>query len=71
MKSMCRRLTQDAVGVESQGAVLDVEGEGVDVEVAGAHHLGWILIVERPITVHVHERGLGGCVSVHAVNQSR
>lgn len=33
------RLTIIDVGIESKSAVLYVEGEGVDIEVAGAHNL--------------------------------
>lgn len=59
------------VGVERQGAVLYVEGEGVDVQVTGADHPDWESVVQHPSAVQVHVRDYGGSVFIHAVNQSR
>lgn len=59
------------VGVERQGAVLYVEGEGVDVKVTGADHPDWESVVQHPSAVQVHVRDYGGSVFIHAVNQSR
>lgn len=70
-KDMWRCLTLVSVGVESQGAVLYVKGEGVDIEVAGTDHPDRKGIVQHPITVQVHVRDFRGCVFIHAVNKSR
>lgn len=68
---MWRWRTLVNVGVESQGAVLYVEGEGVDVKVTGADHLDRESIVQHPITVQVHVWDFGGSVFIHAISQSR
>lgn len=59
-------LTVVEVGIESQSAVLYVEGEGVDVKVTGADDSDRFSVVHRPIAVQVHIRDLGGCVFIHA-----
>lgn len=58
-------LTVVDVGVERQRTVLDVEGEGVDIEVAGAHHFDRQSVVHLAITVQVHVRDRWGFVFLH------
>lgn len=63
------RLTIVEVGVESQSAVLYVEGEGVDVEVTGADNSDWFSVVHHPSAVQVDIRDFGGCVFIHAAGR--
>lgn len=54
------------VAVESEGALLHVEGECVDVEVAGALQLHRHAVSHIARAVHTHVEGVRGFVLVHA-----
>lgn len=62
-------LTKVQVGVESQSAVLYVEGEGVDIEVTGADNFDWKSIVYHTIAIHVQIRDKGSGVFIHTARQ--
>lgn len=68
-RHLMKCLTQVEVGVESQRAVLYVEGEGVDIEVTGAENSGWFSIIHHPIAIQVHIRDNGGCVFIHTAKR--
>lgn len=70
-KAAYRSLTIVEVGVESHGAVLYVEGEGVDIEVTGADDSDWLSIVHPAVAVQVHIRDEGGCVFIHTARQEQ
>ena len=59
------------VGVESHGAVLYVEGEGVDIEVTGADDSDWLSIVYPTVVVQVHIWDKGGRVFIHTARQEQ
>ncbi len=69
MRHAVKCLTQVDVGVESQSAVLYVEGEGVDVEVTGAHNSDWFTLSHHAIAEQVHIRHIWGCVFIHTAGQ--
>lgn len=58
-------LTMVKVGVKSQSAVLYVEGEGVDVEVAGADDSEWFCVVHQAVIMQVHIGDLRSRVFIH------
>lgn len=58
-------LTMMKVGVKSQSAVLYVEGEGVDVEVAGADDSAWFRVMHQAGIIQVHIGDLWSCVFIH------
>ncbi len=64
-------LTQVDVGVESQSAVLYVEGEGVDIEVTGADNFDWQSIMHLTVVIQVHVWDKGGCVFIHTARQEQ
>lgn len=64
-------LTMVKVGVKSQSAVLYVEGEGVDVKVAGADDSDWFCIVHNAGIIQVHIGDLWSCVFVHTGGRHR
>lgn len=67
--NLVKCLTQVDVGVESESAVLYVEGEGVDIKVTGADNFDWLSIMHHPIAVQVHIRDRRGCVFIHTARQ--
>ena len=74
MENIClstRCLTCVHVGAEGESAVLDVEGEGVDVEVAGANHSDWAEVVDPTIRMDMYKRHSWGCVLSHTVRQQQ
>lgn len=57
------------VGVESQSAILYVEGEGVDIKVTGADDFDRFSIVYITVIIQVHVRDFWGCVLIHTARQ--
>lgn len=64
-----KSITVVEVGVESQRAVLYVEGKRVDIEVTGADYSDWFSIMYHPIAIQVHKRDKGGCVFIHTAKK--
>lgn len=71
MRHLVTCLTQVDVGVESQRAVLYVEGEGVDIEVTGADNFGRLSIMHPTVAIQVHVRDMRGCVFIHTARQEQ
>lgn len=59
------------VGVEGELAVLNVKGELVDVEVAGADHSDGVGVVDHAIRMDMYVRHRWGCVFLHTVRQQQ
>ena len=60
-------LTCVGVGGEGESAVLDIKGEGVDVQSAGADHSDRAVVIDHAIRMDVYIRHKGGCVLSNAV----
>lgn len=63
------RLTVVDVGSEGEGAVLDVKGEGVDLQVTGANHSDRVGVSHYTSVLNVHIRDDGSSVFIHTVKQ--
>lgn len=50
---------------EGQGAVLYIEGEVVDVEAAGGHHLQGLVVLDLTLMPNIHVRDIGRFPHVH------
>lgn len=57
------------VGSEGEGAVLDVKGEGVDLQVTGANHSNRFGVSHFTSMLNVHIRDDGSSVFIHTVRQ--
>ena len=64
-------LTCVGVGVEGESAVLDVEGEGVDVQSAGANHSDRTVVIDLAIRIDMYIRHKWGCVFRNAVGRQK
>jgi hypothetical protein len=64
-------LTFVAVGDKGESAVLDVEGEGVDVQSAGANHSDRTVVVDHAIRIDMYIRHKWGCVFRYSVRQQK
>lgn len=62
-------LTHVEVGVESQSAILYVEGEGVDIEVTGADHFGRVSVLHPTIAVQIQVRDVRCRVFIHTARE--
>lgn len=52
---------------EGQRAVLHIEGEVVDVEAAGSHHLEGLVVLDLALMPDIHVRDIWRLPHVHAV----
>ena len=64
-------LTFVGVGVEGESAILDIKGEGVDVQVAGAQHSERHVVVDHAIRLDMQIRHKWGCVLIHTVRKQQ
>lgn len=51
---------------EGERAVLDVEGEIVDIQAAGGHHLDGLQVLHLPVVADIDVGDIGGLANVHA-----
>lgn len=59
-------LTKVKVRSKCEGAVLNIEGEGVDDESAGDDRSDWFIVVYATCAVQVHIWSFRGIVFIHA-----
>ena len=64
-------LTCVGVGHKGESAVLDVKGEGVDVQVAGANHSERAVVLDNAIITDVYIRHKWGGVFIHTVRKQQ
>ena len=60
-----------AVGDEGESAVLDVEGEGVDIQSTGANHSDRAVVVDHAIRIDMYIRHRWGWVFSHSVRKQK